>query len=67
MIYAADPWATIHDAVAEAKSPDRASAESFLRQAQEFYRAAEASNAPEARPLLYYYGFMNLTKALAIA
>ena len=46
MIYAADPWATIHDAVAEAKSPDRASAESFLRQAQEFYRAAEASNAP---------------------
>lgn len=66
MIYASDPWATIHDSVAAATSPDQASAELFLRQAREFYRAADASGTPEARPLLYYYGFMNLTKALAI-
>lgn len=66
MIYAADPWATMHDAVAACKSADRPSAESFLRQAQEFFRAAEAAGTPEARPLLYYYSLMNLTKALAI-
>lgn len=66
MIYASDPWATIHDALGSAQLADYESADSFLRQAKEFFRAADASGTPESRPLLYYYSFMNLTKALAL-
>jgi hypothetical protein len=66
MVYASDPWASMHDAMAKSKSVDRPSGESFLRQAREFFRAAEAADTPESRPLLFYYSFMNLAKALAV-
>ena len=53
----------------------RAAAVSFVRQAREYFTAADRSNTIETRPLLYYYSFLNLYyysflnlgKAVAIA
>ncbi len=73
MLYAAEPWAVISGAVRDAaitrSLPDNEakSALSFVRQAKEYFIAAERAGALETRPLLYYYSFLNLGKALSIA
>lgn len=73
MLYAAEPWAVISGAVRDAAvtrsipDVDAKSALSFVRQAKEYFNAAERAGALETRPLLYYYSFLNLGKALAIA
>lgn len=67
MIYVADPWAAILTALGNLRQNERNTAESFVRQAQEYFSAAERATAIETRPLLYYYSFLNLTKALALA
>jgi hypothetical protein len=46
---------------------DLDAAQSFVRQAREYYAAADLARSTESQPLLYYYGFLNLGKALAIA
>lgn len=69
MLYASDPWAVIEGAIYDAKlaSVELASALSFVRQSGEYFRAAERAGAFEVRPLLYYYSFLNLGKAISIA
>lgn len=69
MLYAADPWAVIGGAVGEQvrSAADRDAAKSFVRQAREYFAAAERAHTIEIRPLLYYYSFLNLGKALSIA
>lgn len=67
-LYAADPWAVIAGSVtAEISSPnDKAAAASFVRQAREYFAAAERATSIETPPLLYYYSFLNLAKAIAM-
>jgi len=67
-IYATNPWAVAEGAVrAEvAGQRPRAAALSFVSQAHEYFRAADQASTIETRPLLYYYSFLNLGKALAI-
>jgi hypothetical protein len=62
MLYAAEPWAIIEGGVSTALSPGptRRAAQSFARQANEYFVAAERAGAFEARPLL------NLAKALTL-
>jgi hypothetical protein len=68
MVYAADPWAVMQTAVQEqCRQSDVQVAASFIRQAQEYFRAAEAAHAIETKPVLYYYSFLNLAKALGLA
>lgn len=71
MLYAAEPWAVITGAVRDAAGAltdvEAKSALSFVRQAKEYFNAAERAGALETRPLLYYYSFLNLGKAIAIA
>ncbi len=69
MLYAADPWAVISGSVSDQVSagPERLAALSFVRQAREYFTAAEKATTIETRPLLYYYSFLNLGKAIAIA
>lgn len=73
MLYAAEPWAVISGAVRDAATANSLptneanSALSFVRQAKEYFNAAERAGAIETRPLLYYYSFLNLGKALSIA
>lgn len=69
MLYAADPWAVIAGSVTEqvTNSGEREAARSWVRQAREYFSAAERASTVEPRPLLYYYSFLNLGKAIAIA
>jgi hypothetical protein len=69
MVFTSDPWAVIESAVSERSTvgSERDSALSFVRQAREYHLAADTARSTEAQPLLYYYGFLNLAKALAIA
>jgi hypothetical protein len=73
MLYAAEPWAVISGAIRDAAitrslpAVEANSALSFVRQAKEYFNAAERAGALETRPLLYYYSFLNLGKALSIA
>jgi hypothetical protein len=69
MLYAADPWAVIGGAAGEdvTNPSTRDAAKSFVRQAREYFTAAERASTIETRPLLYYYAFLNLGKAISIA
>lgn len=69
MLYAADPWAVIGGSITDQidPGPDRVAALSFVRQAREYFTAAANSATIETQPLLYYYSFLNLGKAIAMA
>lgn len=66
VLYAADPWGVILGSVAKqvTGAGPKSTAISFVHQSQEFYSAADNATNLEARPLLYYYSFLNLAKAL---
>lgn len=67
VLYASDPWAVFLESARHiGNSQDRISAQSYVRQAREFFSAAKNSGTIEATPLLYYYSFMNLGKALCL-
>jgi hypothetical protein len=64
-IISADVWSFLRHA-AEASLPERKeSAVAFIEQAAEFYDAASNPRIG-SRPLLYYFSFMNLAKALLL-
>ncbi len=67
-LYATDPWAVIAGAVTESITgqAEKSAAASFVRQAREYFEAAERASSIETRPLLYYYSFLNLAKAIAM-
>jgi hypothetical protein len=66
-LFAMSPWPVMEGAVRDRVSdPDlRPEALAFLEQAQDFYSAASSRVA--ANPLLLYYAFLNLGKALLLA
>lgn len=69
MLYAAEPWGIISSAV-ETSAATRSEKEaglSFVRQAREYFDAADRAAAIETKPLLYYYCFLNLAKAISMA
>jgi hypothetical protein len=62
-VFATSPWTVMRGTVnAEVPSAQRAEALAFLEQGEDFYRAATSSVS--ANPLLFYYAFLNLAKAL---
>jgi hypothetical protein len=69
MLYASEPWAVVSGSLTDQipAESDRRAAQSFVRQAREYFTAAERADTIESRPLLYYYSFLNLAKALALA
>jgi hypothetical protein len=62
-IFAVSPWAVMQGAI-DARLPkrDRAEPTAFLQQGHDFYIAAREKIS--ANPLLYYYAFLNIGKAL---
>jgi hypothetical protein len=64
VLFAVSPWAIMQGAINDQvrDEGERAEALAFLEQAQDFYEAAADRMA--ANPLLYYYAFVNLGKAL---
>lgn len=66
-ILAADVWSCLQHTIREKLPRAQSSqAEAYLWQAHEFYQAAQNPRF-DSRPLLYYYAFLNVTKAFLIA
>ena len=68
-IYASDPWAVIDGVLARLRMDPTyvQAARSFAQQSREYVTAGNSARAYESRPLLYYYGFLNLAKTLLLA
>lgn len=67
LLFSLDPWAIIDQAI-KATCPSGAKAEALacLHQARDFYEGAIDTQRVSARPLVLYYCFMNLVKALCL-
>lgn len=62
-VFAVSPWAVMRGAInSTLPEPERPEPTAFLQQAQDFYLIAR--DRLSANPLLYYYAFLNLAKAL---
>jgi YaaC-like Protein len=68
-LFVNDPWELIAEAIARAISPSRNRdiAQSFRRQAEDYFRAATTGRELAVRPVLLYYAFLNLSKAYGVA
>lgn len=64
VLFAVSPWAVMQGAINDqvADADERAEALAFLEQGRDFYETAAGRAA--ANPLLFYYSFMNVGKAL---
>lgn len=67
-VFAKDPWPVIRRSIEEdCPLSARPEALAYMDQAKDFYRAAENAGTAAAKPLLLYYGLLNLAKAFALA
>lgn len=68
-LFVNDPWELITEAVVRAMQRRRVKdiALSFVRQAQDYFRAAAVVRELAVSPVLYYYAFLNLSKAYALS
>jgi hypothetical protein len=66
-VFSTNPWALMKTAV-KSECPTHAQAEALacLDQAQQFFGAAVRADLVAAKPLLLYYAFMNIAKALCL-
>lgn len=66
-IFATSPWGVMKQVIEDSlASPAKEQAVAFLDQAQNFYQIASSSHLSPTKPLLFYYAFLNLVKALAL-
>jgi len=64
-----EPWELMAEAIARAVAPGKTRniAQSFRRQAEDYFRAATTGRELAVRPVLLYYAFLNLSKAYGVA
>src|SRR5436190_7497375 len=63
VVFAINPWNVMRGSVnSELSATARPEALAFLKQAEDFFRAA--TSGVSTNPLLLYYAFLNLAKAL---
>lgn len=66
-VFATSPWGVMKQVIEnDLVGPAKEQAVSFLEQAQNFYDIAATSHLSPTKPLLFYYSFLNLTKALVL-
>lgn len=63
-----DPWELLAEAITRAVKDRKAAdiAHSFRRQAADYFRAATGGRELAVKPVLLYYGFLNLSKAYGL-
>jgi hypothetical protein len=68
-LFVNDPWELMAEAIARAVIPGKTRdiAQSFRRQAEDYFRAATTGRELAVRPVLLYYAFLNLSKAYGVA
>jgi len=66
-VFTSNPWAVIEECIAQ-KCPKnlRQTAHAFRDQAEDFFEMAQMSKLPFAKPLPFYYSFLNLVKAFVL-
>jgi hypothetical protein len=66
-IFATNPWSVIRGSIKNIDDPvARNQANSFVEQAEDFYRAYQSAHEISSKPLLVYYSLMNLVKAFGL-
>jgi hypothetical protein len=66
-IFATNPWSIIRGALNGISDDNaRKQANSFIEQAEDFYRAYQSAHEISSKPLLVYYAFLNLVKAFGL-
>lgn len=66
-LFATDPWILIRNRTEKVSTPVAyRQAQAYLRQARDFFGAAENSEVSAAKPLLLYYSFLNLAKCFIV-
>lgn len=66
-IFATSPWGVMKQVIEDGLTASaRDEARAFLEQAQNFYEISSSSHLSPTKPLLFYYSFLNLVKALAL-
>ena len=66
-IFATSPWGVMKQVVEDSLTGSRKEqALAFMEQAQNFYQIANSSHLSPTKPLLFYYSFLNLVKALSL-
>lgn len=66
-IFATNPWSVIRGSINNIDdSVARNQANSFVEQAEDFYRAYQSAHEISSKPLLVYYSLMNLVKAFGL-
>lgn len=66
-IFATNPWSVIRGSINNIDDPvARNQANSFVEQAEDFYRAYQSAHEISSKPLLVYYSLMNLVKAFGL-
>jgi hypothetical protein len=66
-IFSTNPWAVIRQSIEDSLAADtKKQALAFMEQAQNFYESAQNSYVVSAKPLLYYYCFLNVAKAFCL-
>jgi len=63
-----DPWELIAEAIARGVSnkKHRDLAQSFRRQAEDYFNVAATARELATQPVLFYYAFLNLSKAFGL-
>jgi hypothetical protein len=66
-LFTANPWVLVQEALREkCSSQAQAEAAASVQQARSLFEAGASASLVAAKPLLYYYSFMNLAKAYAL-
>lgn len=66
-IFATNPWSVIRGSINNIDDPvAKNQANSFVEQAEDFYRAYQSAHEISSKPLLVYYSLMNLVKAFGL-
>lgn len=67
-IFSTNPWGIIRQSIEDeiGDNNQRAQSLSFLEQAENFYNSAKLSTVVAAKPLLFYYCFLNIAKSFCI-
>jgi hypothetical protein len=66
-LFVSDPWPVMRHAILEVgQRSARDAGLAFLEQAQDFFGAATRAHTSASKPLLLYYSFLNLAKALVL-
>ncbi|MDH2293153.1 YaaC family protein [Cobetia sp. 1AS1] len=66
-VFATNPWSIIRGSIATIQDGSiKNQANSFVAQAEDFYRAYQSAHETSSKPLLVYYSLLNLAKAFVL-